>query len=470
MRIVYSIAAFVFFVWGCGRGGFGASVDSVELSLEPPTSNSSGSGASSSETARGAGSESGSSPNLDLAPAELDTAFGNAGRAEFQFAGDNVPWVLRMLQPMSNGQTVVGFHVIGAGGERQPALLRLNPDGSQDMNFGNDGVSQVLEYNGNTQFTSLWVDELAGDIFFGGWASGFALLMRLDLNGEPKPTFGLGNGLSLLPSLDGGAFNSFLVLDDGRIRMGGHTGNVGSDHDLQIVGVNADGTLELTFGEAGQLRLPGPTSEDDFGGFVQLQPNDGSLLAAGSCRNAVSTSSQADFCIVSFEADGALQTSFGTSGWRFFDLGGDEGPRDFQVSSTGDIALVGTASVGADDDLAVVRLTPSGSDASEFGSDGIRIVDFGGNEQGRNILFLHDGSLVIAGDTDISGTRNVFISRFTATGELDVSFGDGGRLLIPSPAQETVWSMAVDASGELLVYGTTAGLEDEDFFVLRVGL
>src|SRR5438034_1115101 len=137
------------------------------------------------------------------------------------------------------------------------------------------------------------------------------------------------------PGGNGGNDAAFalVVQPDGRLVAAGASIAVGSlDFDFALARYNTDGTLDATFGTAGQVVTDfGPVfvGSDpsncalplaDFRGvdvaFALALQADGKLVAAG-----VST---ADFALARYNADGSLDTTFGPCGRVITDFAGDD--------------------------------------------------------------------------------------------------------------------------------------------------
>jgi uncharacterized delta-60 repeat protein len=97
------------------------------------------------------------------------------------------------------------------------------------------------------------------------------------------------------------------------------------------------------------------------------------------------------------------------------------------LQPNGRIVLAG--STGSD--IALMRLTASGTPDASFGTGGKATVDLGGNEQGCGVVLQRDGKIVYGGTTTIHPAHSGFdsdlaILRFEADGDLDPTFGAGG--------------------------------------------
>jgi uncharacterized delta-60 repeat protein len=150
-----------------------------------------------------------------------------------------------------------------------------------------------------------------------------------------------------------------------------------------------------------------------------------------------------DFAVLKLTATGELDASFGEFGpVRInFDLGASSNDRatSIAVDSEQRIIVAGTAARGADGvdlDVAIARLLPDGNPDPAFGPDGRRVYSFstldptlrdevgGIAVDAQNRVYLI-GTLHVAEPENLS---DVAILRITEDGELDPSFGIGGRV------------------------------------------
>lgn len=157
----------------------------------------------------------------------------------------------------------------------------------------------------------------------------------------------------------------------------------------------------------------------------------------------------------------------------------------------GRIVAVGQSCPGTattDDCVSVVaRFLASGGADTSFGTDGVATVNFanGGNaEVARGVVVTSDGKIVVAalaeqaGATD-SRERDVYLARFTNSGQLDSAFGTAGvakfdlapgKLVGSTFKTDAHWGLAQDAQGRLYLSGScvAAGRDDTDYAVLRL--
>ncbi len=184
-------------------------------------------------------------------------------------------------------------------------------------------------------------------------------------------------------------------------------------------------------------------------------------------------------------AVGGLDLPFGTNGLVdvSFDLGGSKADTASAVAQHLDQTyVVGSAQNGPTDvDFAVTRLNANGTLDTAFGSKGIVAIGFdlgGANiDRATSVVIQNDGRILVAGfaQIDAAGDYDFAIARLTATGELDPTFDTDGRQTIAfdfagSTNDDRATGIALDSSGRIVVVGTvaraTAG--DTDFGIVRL--
>jgi uncharacterized delta-60 repeat protein len=238
------------------------------------------------------------------------------------------------------------------------------------------------------------------------------------------------------------------------------TVNVGS-------AVNPSGSPDVGFGSGGEVQTEGPVP-----GFVNptlyvtpivAQP-DGRIIVGGSEKNGDSSRKVANF-LLRYNANGSLDTSFGTAGRVIFGPI-DADPDDFDVGlyfkkiillPNGKILAFGTA---RDSDvfdpnrskvhqLVVFRFNPTGTLDGSFGSGGRLSYDFNSRELlPFEILLQTDGKILT------NSQFGTFV-RYNPDGSFDTSFGNNGRVdKDPNADQGTlnaVGAMRLQSDGKILI-------------------
>jgi uncharacterized delta-60 repeat protein len=184
-----------------------------------------------------------------------------------------------------------------------------------------------------------------------------------------------------------------------------------------------------TFGNNGEVRLGVPTGFEDKTYASALQ-GDGKLLVAGT-----STGRKAWSFVIRFEANGAPDTTFGVNGCALLAL--PEGyfwssPIQIEVRSDGSLLLVGILYNG----FVLTRLTASGVLDTSFGTGGMVVVTdagaFRANEATAPIRAATqaDGKVLVVTDASSQGNFALRFRRFLAQGAADTAFGANGERVL----------------------------------------
>ncbi len=236
----------------------------------------------------------------------------------------------------------------------------------------------------------------------------------------------------------------------------------GTGNDLVLV-LQGPGAVDYTFGSSSTGRvLTGAGGNNAVSAMIQQ--SDGRLLYAGYASSAHTNS-----VVGRLLSSGAIDSSFNTSGVRTVDMSpsGADSVAAFALQSDGRIIAVGYATPSAGlQDFGVFRLTVDGALDTSFNTNGTRLIDLGGTQEGAAAVeVLPDGKILIAGDTNASGGKDLAVIRLNPNGTLDTTFGTGGSVLLDlGAADDSFTSLAVQTDGKILLGGMSAG----QFFVSRL--
>ena len=190
--------------------------------------------------------------------------------------------------------------------------------------------------------------------------------------------------------------------------------------------------------------------------------------------------------VVRYTADGWHDTGFGAGGRVLLDLPAvqDEFVADMVPMPDGTVLLAGTAATprtGQDPnvDRFVARLDAAGAlDPTFGGGDGFVLLDNGAiAEDAVGVAFDEAGRIYVGGSTaNAAGTAaSVTLSRVSADGTPDHSFGTGGTATVPLPSGRDITNKVLrDAAGRFVFAATrvrnaTTGTgTDRDFMAVRL--
>jgi uncharacterized delta-60 repeat protein len=296
-------------------------------------------------------------------------------------------------------------------------------------------------------------------------AVGDFAIARYLTDGTPDPLFG-ANGKVTTDFGEYDAASSEVLQPDGKVVAGG-VAYVNGDTRFALARYNDDGTLDATFGVGGKVMADVGCHGAIFGLALQT---DGKLVAGGSCLP------QGDFLLARYNANGSLDSTFGSGGTVITDIDGDfDTVAGVAVQVDGSIVAAGRALVneGQDSVFALVRYSPGGSLDSSFGTGGKVTTDFGpGYEDGAEALVIQpDGRIVAVGHAVVadspSGADDFALCRYNVDGSLDVGFGTGGKVTTGFGSYDYAFAVALQPDGKILAAGRAEILGDRRFALAR---
>ena len=304
--------------------------------------------------------------------------------------------------------------------------------------------------------------------------------------GDLDPTFGTG-GVVESPALGigGSEAHDLIPLPSGDMVAAGFlvaaftTNPFTIDIDFALVRYDTNGVPDPAFGPAGVAHA-NFAGGNDQATAVARQP-DGKLIAAG-WAGTDSTSSDIEFAVARFNADGTFDSTFSGDGKATtnFTSAADYG-FDVAIDAAGRILVVGTAGLisfgGGVGDFAFARYNPDGTPDLSFGPGGTRVVDFVGSLSSEDIAYgvavQPDGKTVVAGTggRDTAGSfhvRDFALTRLNVDGSLDTGFGSGGRVMTQFPlASADAFSVALASDGRIVAAGRANSGSGADFALAR---
>lgn len=234
----------------------------------------------------------------------LDSAFGKEGKVTTDFARgfDSANDVA--LSP--DGTIVVGGTATSANHHRFPGVVRYLPSGERDRSFSGDG-RRLLHLSGDEPRGAAIALQNDGKVVIAGNsppAQVFAIRMNPD--GTRDPTFGEnGAVVTELPDTFEPWTIGLIELPDGRILVGAQTLDAQkSQARTALVRYLPNGDLDPSFGQGGIM-----IRKNDFTLSVDmaLQP-DGRILVVGRCQCG------SQIYVDRYLPNGSIDTSFGQDG------------------------------------------------------------------------------------------------------------------------------------------------------------
>ena len=333
----------------------------------------------------------------------LDNGFGSAGRVTTDFGAGKDETAAVAID--SSGKIVVAGRTHN-GTNYDIAVARYTSAGALDTAFSTDGKATV---------------------FFG------------DSNNWNERAFAVA-----VQSDDKIVVAGYMTNDNGT------PANLDDDHrDFALVRFNTDGTLDTGFGTGGRVSTAISSAADQINEMV-IDP-DGKIVVAGD-----------GFTLARYNANGSLDTGFGTSGTVTTSIGSGAQVNALAIDSGGKIVAAGVAN----NDFALARYNANGSLDTGFGTSGtvttdVSTADDNEADEAFAVAIQSDGKILAAGNardfSDFAGP--LALARYNADGTLDTGFGTAGTGKVTTDLNansfDTALAIALRPTGKILVAVST---------------
>ena len=332
--------------------------------------------------------------------------------------------------------------------------------GMLDTDFGDEGIVTIV--NGNPDYGTIHIKQLLVKdswIYFGGHSSqgnsSYFTLGRLDLNGDPDLDYG-ENGLFQHPLPEFSGLSSF-ALQDGRIIVNAESKSSISTNFSYFYRLEANGSLDKTFGEDGQVCLELgslstqpievlESSAADQTGMVILR--DGKILTIHYYG-----------WIIRLTPQGAPDTTFSLTG--FIHIKNPHNPtsllQSLLVNDTQEKYVVGGLTLATSSHHAMLAcLHDNGKPDESFGwmKNGFVVFDIRASEF-KQLVRQHNGRILGVGEAGASSDIKALLISSEPNGEPNIQFNQG-RPLLTALAKETQWEAgAFQENGRSVVVGST---------------
>ncbi len=220
----------------------------------------------------------------------------------------------------------------------------------------------------------------------------------------------------------------------------------------QVSFAQAPGSLDLSFATVGYTSFgPTTTSFDNAQDIVTL--TNGKMVFCGTSG----ISGNLEMTVGQMNADGSMDLTFGTNGYFIFsNAAGSDFAYDMEVLPNGNILVAGALSItAANPKWAMICLNPNGTLNTSFGTGGVFSIDIDASEDYARKILLTPSKIILAGNTKTPGfsTNRLAVVRCDYNGVLDPTFGTNGIGLIANGQSLTCWSAAQGTTGDLILAG-----------------
>ncbi|HKP52244.1 MAG TPA: delta-60 repeat domain-containing protein [Chloroflexia bacterium] len=355
-------------------------------------------------------------------------------------------------------------------------LARYNADGSLDTSFDGNGI-QIIGFSNYDHALAVAIQSDGKIVVAGCTASAYNsnthdfALARLNANGSLDTSFGSDGKVITNFSTLGDCAHAVAIQSNGKIVVAGAAESPTSDYDFALARYNTNGSLDTTFSGDGKVTTDFSGYEDSANGLA-IQSN-GKIVAGGYAES--SGSSGNDFALARYDTNGSLDTTFSGDGKVTTDFsGGMDIAYDAVIQSDGKIVAAGKAHTLTNDyDFALARYNTNGTLDTTFSGDGKVTTDFSDDvEIAYGLAIQANGKIVAAGYAYTTSTGHYLfaLTRYTATGVLDTSFGFQGRRTTDfgsTGAGSDGRAVAIQSDGKIVVAGHMFTDTDYDFALAR---
>ena len=365
----------------------------------------------------------------------LDIAFDGDGKALRPFDLEDNYVTVNSFTRQPDGKFLAVFRAYYALTNTDFVVRRYNSDTSVDTAFGTNGKITATFDTGLNEAQSAFVAPdgkivvvgksiplLYDHVDFGvaRYSSNGILDATLDGDGKLTTLFEKGND----------RMKTLLVLPNDKLIAIGisdyRNANNSIGRDIILSKYNSDGSLDTSFGNSGKvLSILG--QQLNTISTAALQPDE-KIVVGNMYYNP--TEATYSYEIIRYNANGSLDTTFGTNGKR---------PIIYYAESIifqpdGKIIIAGSGTLDTVNyGYIISRFNSNGTPDTSFDGDGSKLFSFGEFiYTGITIMLQHDNKIVLScttSATDVDGGAAKFaLARFNSDGGLDTAFGNNGTV------------------------------------------
>jgi uncharacterized delta-60 repeat protein len=336
-----------------------------------------------------------------LGNGQPDTSFNGTGHETIHFLGGTAnQTAFAVLRTPAQKLVVAGYNGTNF------AVARLSSAGVPDPSFSGDGQT-TTPFALSPAIAFALARQPNGRVVAAGQAGPDFAVARYTRLGALDPTFGTGGKVTIDFGAGTQSFVSAVHLQpDAKIVLTG-TVHGAAGNDFAVARLNANGTLDPTFGAGGTVvtDLGASTNDIALGGALQ---SDGKIVVCGE--------SQPSLAVTRYLPDGTLDSTFGTGGTATISAPDELRAGDCTLDPNDNILAAGTmfGSTDPTKQFIVARFTPAGQPDTVFNPGGYGGTTFGsGITEAEGMLLEFNGKIVVVGHHGPSTvTESIALARF----------------------------------------------------------
>ena len=396
------------------------------------------------------------------APGTLDNTFDTDGMLTMNF-GDGSDKILDVEITLNNKMVCLGS--MGTGGNGF-VLMGLNEDGSFDASFGDGGFQHLSGLNAEFITHDMALDS-EGRILIAGQVGPFQgsdiAVARYLATGLPDESFGTGGFVTFPYSNTDDILRSVAEDAQGRIVCSGETyGGTITDENILVARLNADGSLDTTFGTDGFYERVDPATME---AAVAARINAEDEIFLGCYHFDVVTHGM----IMKLDNNGNPDAQFDEDGIAIYtEFENLLYVNDICLTAQNTVLAACAATDSGDASSGVLCVDLSGAPVTSFDGDGFFAHSFTADADIPQSIFAQpDGKVVLAGEAHPNGNGSFYLFRLNPDGSPDNGFGDAGVAYTPFGIYSSAVSLDQSPTGKIVVCGHQLGFGTYDFAVAR---
>lgn len=366
----------------------------------------------------------------------LDPTFGTKGIVITDSLGPYGPSGFNSITTTSDGKLIAAGRAFGSF-----LMYKYDNDGKVDNSFGTNGRVIHSFRNSIGSSAACVVEQPDGKLLVAGSAyigDDDIAIARFHANGTLDTSFSDSGEVVIDLGADEGC-TDFALQQDGKMVICGAMSPYGI-----IVRLDTNGHLDTSFNKTGIFTVK-IDSNINFFNSIRIK-QDGKILACGNIWY--------NNCLVQLLHDGTLDSNFGNNG--IMATGKYGYGNDIDTQSDGKIIMVSTDFTASG---YVVRYMPDGKVDSSFASNGIVEIKHSiGPVILEAVAIDKMGNIYTSGKVGLGTTtpvEDIFIVRIDSIGRLDTTFGGpNGIATSVTPYSECVYDMCVQADGKIVMAGS----------------
>ena len=332
-------------------------------------------------------------------------------------------------------------------------LVFTGRDDEINTNFGNGGLAINTAVNQPATGVLIEADGsliVAANALVNGSFSnlGFAVT-RFNADGSQGSFSGPGSNEIVIDIADGSdQLRAVLRQPDGKLILvgtsvdGNGTPQNGSDdvRSIALVRLNADGSLDSSFGTAGIANVDVNPTDQTRQELVYdaILLDDGSIVVGGW---VVTSGAGGRFFVIKFNADGSVDTGFGNNESEKFiaGVGSISGGSTFGEvaellpAADGNFVMIASAINSNTRSSVALRFNADGTPDTGYGISDTGAAAIAGFEAVQGAVQLAGDQTLVVGYTTVNSTRTLSSTRLNADGSTDTSYGSNGVRTYPQP-------------------------------------